>query len=162
MASAFKKKKLLFIACCLLSVSAFSHSLPVVLSPWYNRTCWLGVKHQLTYLKTYSSCASPGHLQPSWLTARENNLHNLPFSSRTVNALEQQASLQGFLSSVQHNMISVRSEKPICAPPGVSLNRFPKVAFETVSMFLWLSMALSRSLKENRLSTSLSSRRSVV
>ena len=27
-------------------------------SPWYNRTGWLGVKHQLTYLPTFTSISS--------------------------------------------------------------------------------------------------------
>ena len=47
-----------------------------------------------------------------------------------------------------------------------SLRSFPKVTFKTVPMFVWLTMALSRPFKEDRLalplSTPLSSRRSVV
>ena len=46
-----------------------------------------------------------------------------------------------------------------------SLSSFPNVAFETVPMFVWLTMALSRPFKGDRLalplSTPLSSRRSV-
>ena len=47
-----------------------------------------------------------------------------------------------------------------------SLRSFPNVAFETVPMFVWLTMAPSRPVKEDRLAlplpTSLSSRRSMV
>ena len=32
--------------------SFFFLSLSFCFSPWYNRTCWLGVKHQVTYLLT--------------------------------------------------------------------------------------------------------------
>ena len=70
------------------------------------------------------------------------------------------------LSSVQFEMISVRSGKPICAPPRLSeasptlpLKRFQCCCF-------WLTMALCRHFKEDRLalplSTPLSSRRSMV
>ena len=34
-------------------------------------------------------------------------------------------------SSLQYKTVSVRSEKPVCAPP-----RFPNFAFETVPMFV--------------------------
>ena len=61
-------------------------------------------------------------------------------------------------------MVSMRSEKPICAPPrsvqdGIyalrkahmrstpSLRRFPNFALETVPVFVWLTMALSRPFK---------------
>ena len=48
----------------------------------------------------------------------------------------------------------------------VSLRGFPSVAFETVPMFVWLTMALSRPVKENGLahplSTPPSSRRSML
>ena len=47
-----------------------------------------------------------------------------------------------------------------------SLRSLPNIAFETVLMFVWLTMALSRPFKEDRLalplSTPLSSRRSMV
>ena len=50
--------------------------------------------------------------------------------------------------------------------PTPSLRSFPNVAFVTVPRFVWLTMALSRPLKEDRLalplSTPLSSRRSMV
>ena len=50
--------------------------------------------------------------------------------------------------SIQFKMASVRSEKPICAPP--SLSEFsPNVAFETDAMFVWLITAFSRSFKED-------------
>ena len=38
----------------LKSEVSLSLSLSLSLSPWYNRTGWLGVKHQLTYLLTLS------------------------------------------------------------------------------------------------------------
>ena len=44
----------------------------------------------------------------------------------------------------------MRSEKPICAPPCLS-EVSPTVAFETVPMFVWLTMALSHPFKEDRL-----------
>ena len=50
--------------------------------------------------------------------------------------------------------------------PTPSIRSFPNVLFETVPMFVWLTMALSRPFKEDRLalpiSTLLSSRRSMV
>ena len=61
-------------------------------------------------------------------------------------------------------MVSVRSEKPICAtplpplpppPPSVSQKVF-NVAFETVPMLVRLTMALSCPLKEDRLALPLS------
>ena len=55
----------------------------------------------------------------------------------------------------------MRSGKPICAPP--CLRSFCNVAYETVPMFVWLTMVLSRPFEEDRLalplSTPLSSRR---
>ena len=47
-------------------------------------------------------------------------------------------------------MVSMRSEKPICAPSGMS-DVSPNVASEAVPMFVWLTMALSRPFKEDRL-----------
>ena len=49
-------------------------------SPWYNRTGWLGVKHQLTYLLTPLSITE--------IRLRENNTHSavrLGYSSRPGN-----------------------------------------------------------------------------
>ena len=67
-------------------------------------------------------------------------------------------------SSVQFKMVSMRSESPKALHP--SLRSFPNIPFETVPMFVWLTMALSRNFKKNRLAlplfTPLSSRRSVV
>ena len=61
-------------------------------------------------------------------------------------------------------MVSEHSEKSICAPP--RLRSFPNVAFETVAMFVRLTMALSRPFMNDRpalpLSTPLSSRRLMV
>ena len=45
-------------------------------------------------------------------------------------------------SSVQFKMVSMCSEKPVCAPP--RLSEFPNVVFETVPMFVSLTMTLSR------------------
>ena len=60
----------------------------------------------------------------------------------------------------------MRSEKPMCVPFIPSFRSFPNVVFETVPVLVWLTMALSRPLKEDRpslpLSTPLSSRRSMV
>ena len=46
-----------------------------------------------------------------------------------------------YMSSVQFKMASIRS---------ASLRSFPNVAFETVPMLVWLTMALSRPLKGDR------------
>ena len=65
---------------------------------------------------------------------------------------------KSILSSVQSSwfkMISMRSEKThMHYTP--SLRSFPKVAFEAVPMFIWLTMALSRPFKEDRLALPLS------
>ena len=53
-------------------------------------------------------------------------------------------------SSVQFKVVFMFSGKPICAPPPSPLRSFPSVAVETVSMLVWLTMALSRPLKEDR------------
>ena len=45
----------------------------------------------------------------------------------------------------------MRSEKPILCTPLRLTEVFPNVAFETVPMFVWLTVALSRPFKENRL-----------
>ena len=50
---------------------------------------------------------------------------------------------------------AVRSETPIMHTTP-SLRSFPNVAFETVPMFVWLTMALSRPVKEDRLALPLS------
>ena len=42
----------------------------------------------------------------------------------------------------------MRSEKPIIMRTTPSLRSFPSVAFETVPMFVWLTMVLSRPFKE--------------
>ena len=53
-------------------------------------------------------------------------------------------------------MVSQRSEKPIKgAPPRLS-EVFPDVAFETLPVFVWLTMALSRPFGEDRLEFPLS------
>ena len=65
--------------------------------------------------------------------------------SRNSSMTPQDVSLLGSSVSVQFSMVSMRSEKPICAPP--RLKCFPKVAFETVPLFVWLTMALSRPFK---------------
>ena len=68
-------------------------------------------------------------------------------------------------SSVQFKMVSVRLEKAYMRSTP-SLKSFPNLAFATVPVFVWLSMALSRPFKEDRLglplSSPLSSRRSMV
>ena len=51
-------------------------------------------------------------------------------------------------------MVSMCSEKPIRIPP--CLSGFPNVAFETVPMFVWLTMALSRPFRKDRLALPLS------
>jgi len=65
----------------------------------------------------------------------------------------------------QFKMIFMRSENPIMQSIP-SLRDFPNVAFETVPVFVQLTMALSRPFKEDRLalphSTPLSFRRSTV
>ena len=48
-------------------------SVPVMSSPWYNRTGWLGVKHQLTYLPVMSQCTvwlgtQPWQYTETWYT----------------------------------------------------------------------------------------------
>ena len=57
--------------------------------------------------------------------------------------------------SVHFQVVSMHSENPICAPPRLS-EVSPNVAFETVPMFVWLTMALSRPFKEDRLTLPLS------
>ena len=75
-------------------------------------------------------------------------------------ACHQQMSVR--FTSLHFKMVSMRSEKPIlmCSTP--SLRGFPNVAFETVPVFVRLTMALSRPFKEDRLvlpfSTPLSNR----
>ena len=54
-------------------------------------------------------------------------------------------------SSFQFKMVFMRSEKPIIMLSTRSLRSFPNVAFETVPMFVWLTKALSRPFKEDRL-----------
>ena len=57
--------------------------------------------------------------------------------------------------TLQFNSVQFRSRwyqccsgRPICGPPRLSLRlSFPNVAFETVPMLVWLTMALSRPLK---------------
>ena len=65
-------------------------------------------------------------------------------------------------SSVQDGIYALGKAHMRSTP---SLRSFPNVAFETVPVFLWLTMALSRPFKEDRrplsLSTSLSSRRPI-
>ena len=63
-------------------------------------------------------------------------------------------------------LISVYTLIHIHPPPTQSLRSFPSVAFKTVPLFVWLTMAVSRLFKEHRLafplSVPLSSRRSMV
>ena len=52
----------------------------------------------------------------------------------------------GGVSLIQFNMVAMRSEKPICAPPRASeVSR--NFSFETVPMFVRLTMAVSRPFK---------------
>ena len=72
---------------------------------------------------------------------------------------------QHFQWSVKFKTVSIRSEKAHKRSTP-SLRSFPNVVFETVPMLVWLTMALSRPFKEDRLalplSTPLPSRRSLV
>ena len=43
-------------ACVCMCVHAYMHACLCVYSPWYNRTGWLGIKHQLTYLLIVCVC----------------------------------------------------------------------------------------------------------
>ena len=45
----------------------------------------------------------------------------------------------------------MRSENPIIMRSTPSRRSFPNVAFETVPMFVWLTMALSRPVRKDRL-----------
>ena len=60
-------------------------------------------------------------------------------------------SLPPMLSSVQFMMVSMRAKRPIIMRSIPSLRSFPNVAFETAPVFVWLTMALSRPFKEDRL-----------
>ena len=60
------------------------------------------------------------------------------------------------ISSVQFKMVSMRSEKPITMHSTLSLRSLSNVAFETVPVFVWLTVSLSCSVKEDYLGLSLS------
>ena len=51
-------------------IASLNPSHTFITSPWYNCTGWLGVKHQLTYLLTYSFITQPVEvpLRPGWRT----------------------------------------------------------------------------------------------
>ena len=59
-------------------------------------------------------------------------------------------------SSVQFKIVSVHSEKLIIMRSTPSLRGFPNVAFETVPMFVWLTLTISRPFKEDLLALPLS------
>ena len=132
----------------------------------------------------------PGHRWSVGSVSRSSTLHNyLPNSKPLV-----RDALPAWQSSVSHGEVSgaVKSLLQItlqnigeafliwviqfslrwylCAPKSPyaihPVYRFPNVAFETVPMFVWLTMAFPRPFKEDRLalplSTPLSSRRSMV
>ena len=74
---------------------------------------------------------------------------------------------KGTNSLYKFNSVQFSSRWYLCAPKAhirfiPSLTGFTNVAFETVPMFVWLTMALFRPFKEDRLSTPLTSRRLVV
>ena len=88
-------------------------------SPWYNRTSWLGVKHQLTYLRQQPSCAHAVaqnrhncHVslrqQPSCAHAVVENRHNYHVSLRQLNRLP----LMSVWSSSGENLFSLLSFRP--------------------------------------------------
>ena len=54
-------------------------------------------------------------------------------------------------SSVQFKMVSMRSEKTHMRPHPQYLRSVPTVAFQTVPIFVWLTMTLSRLFKKDRL-----------
>ena len=93
---------------------------------------------------------------------------SVQFSSRWyLSARESPYALHPvFLRSFSFKMVSKRSGKPIRPPPLFSQKFFfPNVAFETVSVLVWWTMALSRPFKTGRrplpFSTPLSSWRSM-
>ena len=64
-----------------------------LLSPWYNRTGWLGVKHQLTYLitswLTYSFFSTSAlQLAMNWLTGHKTSTYLLTYSCFSTFALQ--------------------------------------------------------------------------
>ena len=63
---------------------------------------------------------------------------------RSLQYLRRRSSAQ--FTSLQFKMVSMRSGRPICAPPRLSGDS-PNVALETVPMLVWFTMALSRPLK---------------
>ena len=93
-------------------------------------------------------------VQSSLITVA-NDGHQAKYSSGESSSIQ--------LSSFQINIYALGKAHMRSAP---SLRSFPNVAFETAPMFVWLTMALSRPIKEDRLalplSTPFSSNRSMV
>ena len=56
---------------------------------------------------------------------------------------------------MQFKLVSMRSEKPINYAHQLVFQVSPNVAFETVPIVVWLTIALSRPLKEDRRAISL-------
>ena len=62
-----------------------------------------------------------------------------------LRALKENICQLWVLSLLQFKMVSMRLEKLICAPPRF-WEVFPNVTFKTVSVFVWLTMCLSRKI----------------
>ena len=119
----------------------------------YNRTGWLGAKHQFTYLLTVWFCLSlhtlavvrfrvfptcqlvtgGGKRKPAVVSVQHPFLHQqLPYSSVQF-------------CSAQDGTCVLRKVHVRSTP---SLRCFPNVTFETVPVFVWLTLALSRPFTE--------------
>ena len=120
---------------------------PLFWSPWYNWKGWLSVKYQVTYLLTcvlefpLFFCLNLFCFKMAW---KCEWVYLAPWCFHC-------ASVQ--VSSVQGG-ICVLEKAHLHSTP--SIRSLPNTAFETVPLFIWLTMALSHSFKEDCLALLLS------
>ena len=135
-----------------------------LLPRWYSKDIvW---KLSYTVYHAYFHLPTPlQHIGYTDIHLHIHYIHNIPNPPASDVKKERSHMHNSKQSSVQFKMVSVRSEKPISAPPRLS-EVSTMSPFKTVPMFVWLTMTLSRPLREDRLvhrlSTPLSSRRSMV
>ena len=99
---------------------------------WQQTALWkfcLGICPCACYAQASSNVRNSGN--------QTCKIHWVHILSSTFNLIR----VTGWVSySVQFKMVYMRSEKPICTLPCIS--SFPNATFETVLMFVWLTMAI--------------------
>ena len=136
---------------CTVAPCCFNMYLTRVSAREYNFNCWYNFKQRW---KSSHNWVRMMRVQRNLQSCENSPEISLGMGELHFMITERFSSIQ--FSSVQFKMVSMRSKPPIIMRYTPSLRSLPNVALETVPMFVWLAMAISRPFKEDRLALPLS------